>query len=169
MKNWKKDRNFRKLKNDDGTSTYIITVDSVDVEVSAEIYKEYAKIGYKMEKMEFSIKCERFLQDANGKAVRDENGIPVMLPEREVSLDKLIKEDWDYQSLEPLPEDVVLDGLEIQKLHNCLDLLCYDERALIDALFFDGLTEREYADKLGLSKTAIHARKNKILKKLKSF
>ena len=38
MKNWRKDRNYRKRENADGTFTYIITIEDVPVEVSAEIY-----------------------------------------------------------------------------------------------------------------------------------
>ena len=122
-----------------------------------------------MERMEFGIKCDRFLKDANGNAVRDGNGSLITLPEREVSLDKLIDEDWDFESSEPIPEDVVIGQLEMEHLHMCLALLDVDERALIDALFFEGMTEREYAKVLGISKTALHYRKVKILAKIKSL
>jgi len=169
MKNWRKDRNFRKQKNDDGTFTYIIMVDGKDVEVSRAIYMEYAAADRKMEYMESDLKRDRVLKDVNGKTVLDENGQPIVLPEREISLDKLVDEDWDYPSSEPSPEDTIIKQNEIKALYACLDLLDDDERALIDALFFNGLTEREYAGNMGLSKTAIHARKEKILKKLKNL
>jgi len=169
MQNWHKYRNFRKHRNADGSYTCTITVDGEKVNVSEEVYTVYAKAGYKMENMEFGIKCDRVLKDADGRAVRDEHGNPVILPEREVSLDKLIGEDWDFPSSEPSPEETVIDLIEIEALYSCLDLLDANERELIDALFFEGLTERDYADEIGISKTALHARKVKVLAKMKKL
>jgi RNA polymerase sigma factor (sigma-70 family) len=118
--------------------------------------------------LENDIKNSRVLQDSvTGKAIRDEHGNAVMLPEREISLDKLISEDWDFASAEPSPESIVTDNIQIEELHRCLDQLESDERVLIDALFFGGMTEREYALTIGISKTALHARKNKVLEKIK--
>jgi hypothetical protein len=106
MQNWQKNRNFRKHKNTDGSFSYFITVDGEKVEVSRAIYTAYAEGGYKMENMD-ALKRSRVLKDANGKAVRDKNGNATMLPEREISLDKLIDEDWDFLSMELSPEDVL--------------------------------------------------------------
>ena len=169
MQNWKKTRNFRKQESADGSFTYTITVDDETLEVSEEIFTAYAQGGYKMEHMEFSIKSSRFLQNSEGKAVRDENGSPVMLPEREVSLDKLIDEDWECPSLGPSPEGVVLKSLEISSLRNALVLLDADERELINALFFEGVSIRVYAEYTGQSKSKIDRQKNKILGKLKKI
>jgi len=169
MKNWQKDRNYRKFENADGSFTFVVTVDGEDVEVSEKVYRECAKTERKMEYMELDLKRDRVLQDADGKAVMGDDGLPVVLPEREVSLDKLIGEDWDFPSAEPSPEDIVTDAIQIEELFRCLDLLEPDERALIDALFFRGETERVYAETLGISKTALHARKNKVLAKIKNL
>ena len=169
MNHWQEYRNFRKHRNTDGLVTYIITVDGTDVEVNEKIYKAYAAGAYKMEHMECRHKRNRYRQDAKGRAVRDGRGQPVYLPEREVSLDKLISKDWDHPSAAPSPEDIVIAQLEAEELYACLDLLAPDERALIDALFFDGLTERECAETLGISKTALHARKTRVLVKLRKL
>jgi len=169
MQNWHKNRNFRKHKNADGSYARVITVDGVKVEVSEEVYAAYAKGGYKMENMEFGIKCDRVLQDAAGRAVRDEHGNPVTLPEREVSLDSLISEDWDFPSSEPSPEESVIASLEIEALYRCLDLLVADERALIDAIFFAGMTERMYSAMTGIPQKTINDRKLRILGKMKNL
>ena len=42
-----------------------------------------------------------------------------------------------------------------------------NSRSLVQSLFFDGLSEYEYADILGVSRAAIHKRKMRILKALK--
>ena len=169
MNNWQKYRNFRQYQNADGSFTCVITVDGEKVEVSKEVYKAYAKYGYKMENMELGLKRDRVHKGADGKAVIGKDGHPVMLPEREVSLDKLIDEDWDYPADECQPEAAVLRQIEIEELRRCLALLNGGERALIQALFFEGATERDYAEKLGLSKTALHARKVSVLKKIKKL
>jgi hypothetical protein len=169
MQNWQKTRNYRKFENSDGSFTYTINVDGEKVEVSKELYEVYAGAERKLEYMELDLKRDRVFQDADGKAVRDENGQPIVLPEREVSLEKLIDEDWDYPSAEALPEDEVAGRLEIKDLRRYLGLLTNSERELVAALFFEGLTEREYAKQLGISKTALHARKIKVLDKLKIF
>ena len=169
MQNWKDYRNFRKHENADGSFTYTILVDGESVEVNEEIYTAYAEIGRKMNYMELDLKCDRVVQDAKGRAVLDENGLPVRLPEREVSLDRLISEDWDYPSSEPSPEGVVLERIELDALGHALDLLDADERELIYALFFEGLTIREYAERMGQSKSKIDRQKAKILGKLKKF
>ena len=75
-------------------------------------------------------------------------------------------DDWDFPSSAPPPEEVVLKQIEIMELHQCLDLLDAEERMLIDALFFEGLTEREYSQRSGIPQKTINDRKNRILKKL---
>ena len=59
--------------------------------------------------------------------------------------------------------------LEVDRLHTALSLLTPEERALIQALFFDERKESELAVELGISQPAVYKRKMKILKKLKIF
>ena len=66
-------------------------------------------------------------------------------------------------------ESVVLLKLEVDRLHTALSLLTPEERALIQALFFDERKESELAVELGISQPAVYKRKMKILKKLKIF
>ena len=170
MKNWQKNRNFRKVKNDDGTFTHIITVNKQDVEVSEAVYKDYATSARRMEYMEQELKRNRVYRNPQtGKPVLDKQGQPIILPEREVSLDKMVDESWEFQSSESSLEDAVIAGLDIETLYRCLDLLEADERNLVDALFFRGLTEREYAKEIRLSQKAVNKRRNKVLSKLKNL
>jgi hypothetical protein len=67
--------------------------------------RRYSQGTYKMEYMEHGIKRDRIKQDANGIEVKGKNGLPVILPELEVSLDKLVDEDWDFSSSEMSPEE----------------------------------------------------------------
>ena len=65
--------------------------------------------------------------------------------------------------------DEVADKIMIEKLYQGLDLLDKDERILIDALFFQGMSEREYAAVLGVYPNAVHKKKTRILEKLKKI
>ena len=171
MSKWKEYCNYRRCKNSDGTVTYIIMADGVDVEVSEEIYRMYAKFGRKMRYMEIDLKNDRVLQDTDGKAVLGRDGLPVILPEREVSLDKLIDEDWDFPSPCLTPEEAYFAYEDSGKaeLRRCIGLLHHDEQALIEAIFFTGLTDQEYAESHGVTRQNVNKRKLRILKKVKSF
>ena len=160
-------RNFMKHDNTDGTVSCFIKVDGETVEVSLEVYEAYAEIGYKMEYMETGIKCDRYLKNSSNKPIRDKNGNLIKLPEREVSLNLLIDENWDFGATIPSPEDIYLKNLEIDLLYESLDSLDEKDRSLINALFFDGKTEDEYSKKTGIPRRTINYRKNRILFKLK--
>jgi RNA polymerase sigma factor (sigma-70 family) len=139
------------------------------VEISDELMAFLKKSDRKMEYMERDIKRDRVLKGADRKAVRDSNGRTIALPELETSLDQLISEDWEFPDSAPSPEELCIQKETYAELHRCIDLLNDDERVLIQALFFDELTEREAAQLLGISQPAVHRRKEKILNQLKQF
>ena len=64
------------------------------------------------------------------------------------------------------PEDIVVKKLMVEKLYSCIAKLSSDERRLVYLLFFDGCSERETAQKLGLSSMTVHNKKERILAKL---
>ena len=51
---------------------------------------------------------------------------------------------------------------------SCLKLLESDKK-LIKALYYDGYSTREYAQKLGITQAAMLKRRNRILKYLKKY
>lgn len=55
-----------------------------------------------------------------------------------------------------------------ETLHRAVAALPRAERALIQAIYFDGLTEKEYAVSSGLSQQGVSYRLKKILSKLKT-
>lgn len=65
-------------------------------------------------------------------------------------------------------EEAVLK-IMTDKIRSVLLLLSADERQLITALYYEGLTEREYAKRCGVYHNAIHKRKLRILDKLKNL
>lgn len=69
----------------------------------------------------------------------------------------------------PTPEDVVIGNIMNGSLHKALKQLTEDEMALIQALFFDGKSEREWSKKCGIAQKTINDRKRRILSKLKNL
>jgi len=63
-------------------------------------------------------------------------------------------------------ENAVVDGDSIAA---ALAALTGEERALLEGLFFNGLTEREYAAATGISQKNVNKKKQRILAKLKNI
>lgn len=133
------------------------------VEVTDEVYRAYMQGGRKMRYFENDLKTERFVLGKEDQVVQ-------IIPSREDSLERLVDENaQQFSDKQESVESVVLYKLEVDKLHTALSLLAPEERALIQALFFEEKTERQYANGLGVYQNAVHVRKKKILKKLKSL
>ena len=133
------------------------------VEVTDEVYMAYTQGDRKMRYFENDLKTERFVLGKEGQMVR-------VIPSREDSLDRLVDENaQQFSDEQESVESVVLHKLEVDKLHTALAMLTPEEQALIQALFFEEKTERQYAEELGVYRNAIHVRKTKTLKKLKKL
>lgn len=133
------------------------------IEVTDEVYDAYMKGDRKMRYFESDLKTERFLLDKDGQVKR-------IIPSREDSLDRLMDDQAEqFADQQESVEDTVFRRASVERLYAALASLTEKERSLINALFFDEMTEREVACALGISQPAVHKQKNKILKKLKVF
>ena len=93
-----------------------------------------------------------------------------LLPSREDSYDRLIEEEHHQFALdEPSPENMLLQEEELHLLRAALLLLTAEEKELIDALFYQEMSEREYAQQIGLSQKGVNKRRHKILSKLRKI
>ena len=147
MQNWKKDRNYRKHKNEDGTFRYVITIEDEEIEVNADIYEAYSQ----------SDRRERYIYECEAGLL--------------LSLDRF---DEDGMQLSYLTdrhvesaEDTVLHGIEQAQLLAALAHLNNEERELMDALFFRNISARELARESGVYHRTIIYRREKILEKLR--
>lgn len=70
---------------------------------------------------------------------------------------------------EKSPEQEVIRKLEIDTLKNALDKLTEEEHKLIESLYFQGKTERQYAKETGIPQKTINDRKRRILVKIKKL
>ena len=92
---------------------------------------------------------------------------------KDVSFNKLTTDEFNGEDvLIDISQDVcetVVSEMMLEKLRESMDLLAEEEQELINALYFNNLSEREYSAMVGVPQTTINYRKNRILSKLKKF
>lgn len=90
-----------------------------------------------------------------------------------VSYDKLSTDEFDGVDVaidqNKSVEEIVESKIMQEKLQLSLHLLDDDERMLIEALYFRGLSEREWASISGITQSTIHRQKHRILAHLKKI
>lgn len=131
------------------------------VEIPPDVLDFLKKSDMRMEYEDYHRKRERVVKDSDGNIN--------VLPSLEDSLDRLLEAYKQFPADMPSPEEIFLDSAEIETLHHCVALLDKDEQRLIEALFNNGMTVREYAAASGLSKSKVDRDKKKILDKLKNL
>lgn len=156
MKKWQENRNYRRIKDENGNITAnIITVDGIDVEVTEEVFLVYSQ----------SDRRERYISEE-------------VEPGKILSLDKLLEDEIPLGKLgveqEPSAENILLNQMDFrerakqkERLAAVLSELEVGEKQLLQALFFDGISAREYARQLGVYHRTIIYRKDKLLEKLR--
>ena len=145
---------------------FFIKVGDERVQVTKEVYLTYYRSKRRERYFERDIKTE--------SAVRDQDGnIIGYRPAKEDSLDRLMDAGEDYAEECESVEDAATNAVMAGMLREAMLLLAEDERALIDALFFSnggcGMTEREYAELIGVAQQSVNERKRRILGKLKNI
>jgi RNA polymerase sigma factor (sigma-70 family) len=78
-------------------------------------------------------------------------------------------EDVIPDLVSPRVEDLIMDKLIAEKLHQCLSQLTSKEQELIFLLFFQDKSEHQAAAETGIPRMTIHDRKMKILRTLKKL
>ena len=123
----------------------------VNIEVSEVVYKEHCRLN----------DYEKYLQRKDKKNGR-------MLYSN-LDNERILGEEMIADQNQLSTEEQVELRLLTEKLRDCLDMLSDGERELIQALFYDNLSERELSRKTGFHNMTIHNRKVRILKKLKKL
>ena len=153
MKNWKKNRNYKRVKDKDGNVVAnIISVYGQDVKVSDEVFTAYSQMD----------RQERYAEE-------------LLMAEREISWEYTREEGIHIETLEnaePSAEEICIEHENVkmraeQAKH--LPRLSNDEQRLIDALFFRDLGVREYAREIGVPPMKIVRDRDRILAKLKKY
>lgn len=158
---------FSKIQTNGGSSVSAdkkrIWIRGQFIEVTDEVYTAYMKGDRKIRYFENDLKT--------GRTVRDKNGnIQQILPSREESLDRLVEDNArQFSDSHESVEDIVIQKISLEKLHIALSKLPKKDQELIYALFYEEKRERDYAEKIGVSPSTVHRRKEKIINKLKNY
>ena len=123
---------------------YTLIVKGKRIPVTYEVYKAYYQ----------EYEHERYLKN---KATKHEHSLEQFI-ETGVSIEFIC-----LDSVTPV-EDKVLEAEQLSYLRCCLDKLSVEEQQIIYGIFFQDKTERQLAEQLQISASAVGHRKRKILK-----
>lgn len=130
-------------------SIYVLIVKKKRIAVSKEVYMAY----YKLKEREKYL--DRLAKEKNiSLEACNQNGIQV---------------EYVIACLQESIEDKLIKAEMIEKMIKCLNLLDKSERMLINELFFNCKSERQFSAETGIPQRTINDRKRKILLKLKKF
>lgn len=128
---------------------FFIPIEGKLIEVEENAYIAYYKMGRR----------ERYLVERDQK-----NGL--------LSYDALDQDGIIGQEMMNAPEADSLEDLvtakELKfKLHLCIEILSKSERELIQAIYFDGMSDSEYSKRINKTQQTVSYRRKKVLSKLK--
>lgn len=130
------------------------------VEVPQKVFDALVESDNKIRYFEHDLKVNR-------KVLRD--GEVIQLPSREDSLDRLLELHIQFADKSADVAGGVERAMMADELHQCLTLLDADEQELIQALYFDGHTERSWSKATGIPRMTICNRKYRILAKIRKL
>ena len=130
---------------------YYIRVPEALVEVPKEIYVEFYR-------------SERRLRTLEEKDQR--NGL---ISYNTFDTDEGLGEEYVADLTAYSLEDLAISRLMQRKLRHCIALLPAEDQKLIQALFYDQMTEAEAGKCMGISQAAISKWKDRIIKKLQNY
>ena len=133
------------------------------VQISPEVMRVLTGSDRKMKYCEYDLKTERLRKNARTSVV-------TVYPAREDSLDRLAEEGRAlYAPEEASPEDTLMEQDELERLRYVLKMLTPKEYSLIHALYYENLSEREYAKKIGIASMTVHNQKVRAIAKIKKM
>ena len=142
-------------KNCEEKANYYLYIDGQAVPVSEEIYHVYQHYERKEKYFSCDLKTEKFQKET-----------ATFLPSREDSYERLLEKDRQFAASGVSVEEQAVSSVWLEELLQCLSV---DERVILHKLYFEDRSERNVSIELGISKTALHHRKVKLLQKLKKF
>ena len=130
---------------------YMIKIEGKLIEVSPDVYYAY----FRMERQE---------RGQEEKKLRNS-----VVSYDALDTEETMGEETMADLVAPGPEQQLISREIRQTLHRAVEALPRADRELIKAVFFEGLTEQQYALASGTSQQGVSYRLRKILSKLKMF
>ena len=90
----------------------------------------------------------------------------------DISFDSLTTADFNGENIligSDNTEDQAIRNIMSEDIRHVISMLKSSDRELIHAMFYEGLSERQYAECCGVNRNAIHKREVRILEELKKF
>ena len=128
-------------------------------EASEEVIAVLRTSERKMQYQEYDLKRARNIVDPK-------TGEKMTIPSREDSYERLLEKDRQFAASGVSVEEQAVSSVWLEELLQCLSA---GERVILHKLYFEDKSERNVSIELGISKTALHHRKVKLLQKLKNF
>ena len=142
-------------KNREERANYYLYIDGQAVPVSEQVYRAYRHYERKEEYFSYDLKTEKFQKET-----------ATFLPSKEDSYERLLEKDRQFAASGVSVEEQAVSSVWLEELLQCLSA---GERVILHKLYFEDKSERNVSIELGISKTALHHRKVKLLQKLKNF
>lgn len=136
-------------------ANYYLYIDGQAVPVSEQVYRVYQHYERKEEYFSYDLKTEKFQKETAS-----------FLPSREDSYERLLEKTQQFADSGQPVEEQAVSSVWLEGLLECLSA---DERIILHKLYFEDKSERIVSTELGISKTALHQRKVKLLQKLKKI
>ena len=142
-------------KNCEERANYYLYIAGQAVPVNEQVYRAYQHYERKEEYFSYDLKTEKFQKET-----------ATFLPSREDSFERLLEQDKQFAASGVSVEEQAVSSVWLEELLQCLSA---DERVILHKLYFEDKSERNVSIELGISKTALHHRKVKLLQKLKKL
>lgn len=92
---------------------------------------------------------------------------------KDISYDSLTTDEFNGEDIlvddSESVEDTVIRNITAEEIRLVISMLKPSDQELIQAMFYEGLSERQYAKRCGVNRNAIHKRKVRILEELKKI
>ena len=142
-------------KNCEERANYYLYIDGQAVPVSEQVYRAYRHYERKEEYFSYDLKTEKFQKET-----------ATFLPSKEDSYERLLEKDRQFAASGVSVEEQAVSSVWLAAL---LQRLSEDEKEILYKIYFEEKSERIVSAEMGISKTALHQRKVKLLQKLKNY
>ena len=142
-------------KNQEERANYYLYIDGQAVPVSEQVYRAYQHYERKEEYFSYDLKTEKFQKET-----------ATFLPSKEDSYERLLEKDRQFAASGVSVEEQAVSSVWLAAL---LQRLSEDEKEILYKIYFEEKSERIVSAEMGISKTALHQRKVKLLQKLKNY
>lgn len=131
--------------------SYYVRIHGNIIEVTEEVYLTY----YRMDRR------ARFLKEKD-----EQNGT---VNYSNLDTEDTLGEEMIPDTTSPSVESVAIHSILKQKLYESLGQLCAEDRELLQALYFEELSERQYSERTGIPQRTVNYRRRRAVDRLRKF